>query len=71
MSMKSFYHRLISPLVHKNVTRRMTSKFKMLIKKTVNKVRLFHSMIVFAKLFLHSTTSLPNILHVTIVGSSS
>ena len=46
----------------------MTRTFKMLIKKSINRFRLFHSTIVFTKLFLQSTTSLPNILHVTVFG---
>ena len=49
----------------------MTSKFKMLTKKSINQFRLFHSTIVFAKSFLQSTTSLFNILHVTMFGISS
>ena len=45
----------------------MASKFKILRKKGIHRFRLFHSMIVFAKSFLQST-SLRNILHVTIFG---
>ena len=36
----------------------MTRKFKMLIKESINRFRLFHSTIVFAKSFLQSTTNI-------------
>ena len=39
----------------------------MLIKKSIKLFRLFHSTIVLSKTFLKGTTSLSNILHVTVV----
>ena len=44
----------------------MTGAFKMLLKKAINIFRLCDSTIVFTKPFLQSSTSLSNILHITI-----
>ena len=68
---EEFLSKLISPLVALKHHWANDPSFKMLIKKSINRFRLFHSTIVFAKSFLQSTTSLPNILHVTVFGLSS
>ena len=49
----------------------MTSAFKMLVKKGIDIFGLCDSTIVFTKSFLQSSTSLSNILHITIFSISS
>ena len=46
---EEFFHRLISPLVAPKIIRRMTSKFKVLIKISINRFRLFHSTIMLGR----------------------